>query len=426
MKIIWNEVKRKCNISDESFEELIQNPMSSLSQADKDFIISAYNNNKFSFVVEYVYNKTIKIIQSAVFSVGEDMVVSLTHRLGRKFISAFFDVFVLRLATEFGLVSKKEEVVMLEIIEALQKKHTGEEEGEYYTISKEKTKYFVVHMCEAVLLKDFSPFTESIKNTLESITSEEILPYQDSYNDIVESSCKNRNLLIRMIVAILNNPLPDQKKMKILCQNAKNLFPFIWDCVTINDKKFFSYSIKSSSENSVVRSVFNELSGQIKMIDFNTDLSVASKLLNNCQSALDSHYSVGNRREEVASLMRIEEISFYPNLFLRSVITPALVAYLDGICGVNAESKEVAERILSSINIEKWTYYFKTFFEKDDFVLINLATRDNCLKEWCNIIRKLNFNLDEFQGSVVYDLLVASKKQDFDLVKVLANKMFFE
>ena len=426
MKIIWNEARRKTNISDESFEEIVGSPMSSLSQEDKDFVIASFNNGKYGYVVEYVYNKSIRIIQDAVFSVGEDMVVSLTHWLDRKFVSTFFDVFVLRLATEFELVSKKEEIVILEIIENLQKKHDSDEQGTAFSFTKDLAKYYVSHLCDAVLLKDFSPFTESIKSTIDSLTSFEILPYEEAYNDIIESSPKKRNLLVRMIVSLLYSDGFEPKKQKILCQNAKNLFPFLWDCVSVNDKKFFAYSIKVSGEQSLIKSVFDAVAGQIKMQDFTSDLATTGKLLKSCQEVLSFHYSVGSRREEAAALLRLSEVGSYPNLFLRSVITPCLVTYLDGICGITQDSRDVSQKIMLSITSEKWNYYFKTFFEKDDFVLMNLATKNGCIKDWCNLVRKVGVDTNELPEGNVLDIITASKKLDYDLVKLIASKMCFD
>ena len=426
MQIIWNDAKRKCAISDASFEDIVSSEYNALSNEDKDFILSSYNNGKYGFVVEYVYNKSVKLIQDAVFSIGEDMVVSLTHWLDRRFVSNFFDIFVLRLATELGLLSKKEELVILDVSEALQKRYIAERENNFLSFDKDITKFYVVQLCGAVLLKDFSIFTESIKSTIDSLTSVEILPFQDSYSDILEGSFKKKNLLIRMMVDMMIGKNLGADKMKILCQNAKNLFPFIWDCATTNDKKFFAYSLKQSPPNSNIRAVFGALSNQIKMVDFNTDINVVSRLLKSCQEVMSYHFSVKNSSEEIAAINRLESVSVYPNLFLRSVVSPCLIVMLDGIGGKNKESSEVAIRILSSLNSDKWHYYFKNFFERDDFVIMNLATRDKAIKNWCALIKSLNLNFDDYADGPTRDILLASKKGDLALVKLVASKIFFD
>ena len=40
MKIIWNDARKKCNITDSSFEEIVENSNTSLTQDDKDFILA--------------------------------------------------------------------------------------------------------------------------------------------------------------------------------------------------------------------------------------------------------------------------------------------------------------------------------------------------------------------------------------------------
>ena len=426
MQIIWNDAKRKGSISDNSFEDIVSNQYVSLSKEDKEFVLSAYNNEKYGFVVEYVYNKSIKLIQDAVFSLGEDMVVSLTHWLDRRFVSNFFDIFVLRLATELGLLTRKEELIILEITESLQKRFLAEKNNNFITFDKEITKYYVVQLCGAVLLKDFSVFTESIKETIDKLSSVEILPFQDSYNDILCSSYKKKNMLVRMMVAMIANSDSDSEKTVAICKNAINLFPFIWDCSTINDKKFFAYSIKQSPQDSPIRGIFYALANHIKMIDFNTDISTVSLLLKSCQEVISYHFSIKNSTEEIAAINRLESVRTYPNLFLRSVITPCLVVMLDGICGSDKGSCEVAMRILSSLTAEKWHYYFKNFFESDDFVFMNIATRDKAVKNWCSIVRSLNLSFDDYPEGNVKDILFASKKGDTALVKLLAIKMFFD
>lgn len=424
MRIIWNDAKRKCNISDESFEEIVKNSFCALSSDDRDFILTSYNNGMYNYVVEYVYGKATKLLMEAVFSVGEEMVVSLTHYLDKTFVSKFFDIFVLRLSNEFGLISKKEKLSIIKIIEVLQRRQDNA--NDKHEIDKEMAKYIITTLYDAILLKDFTPFTTSILETITALTSEEIKPYEDTYTEIMSSSVEQKNLLVRIMFSLLSSNSLDPKAQKILSQNVKNVFPFIWDCVSLNDKKFFTYILRTNTDNKLLVKAFEDMTGQIRLTDLPSDLSEVSKLFKDCQDVLSFHYGISSHKEEVAPLMRIQDNPIRSNIMLRSIITPALVCYLGGNYGYLSESRSISEKILGSISSDKWLYYFKNFFEKDDFTLINLFQVDNCIKDFCNIIKKSGIVPDDIPSENVKDLIIASKKQDVDLVKLLASKIYFK
>lgn len=423
MKIIWNDAHKKCNITDSSFEDIVENSDTDLTQDDKDFIVTSFNAGMYNYVVEYVFNKTTKILQDAVFAVGEDIVLNITHWIDKSFISKFFDVFILRLATDFDLISRQEKLKILQTIELLQKRKDDNSANQ--EIDKERAKYLILNCFDAVLVKDYTPFISSIQETIEVLQTYNIEPYSDIYNDIIESTNKHKNLLIRIMFAMLKNNNADSKKFKVLCQNVKNLFPFLWDNASLNDKKFISFYLKTSPQDAPINKVFSEISTQIKLQDFNTDLNVVTKILKSCQDVLSSHYSVNNHKGEIAPLIQLSEVGHFPNLFLRSVITPCLITYLGNNNGYINESRMTSEQIMSSIPAEKWTYYFKNYFNKDDFVLINLITVEGCLKDWCSIVKKCGVDEEEIANENIRELIVASKHQDFEKIVEFANKIYY-
>ena len=423
MKIIWNDARKKCNITDSSFEDIVENSNTSLTQDDKDFILTSFNAGMYNYVVEYVFNKTIKVLQDVIFSIGEDLVINITHWIDKTFISKFFDIFILRLATDFDLITKQEKIKIMQTIELLQRRKDNMVSQE---IDKEKAKYLIINCFDSILLKDFEPFTTSIKDTIEALYTVDILPYSDIYNDIIESTNKHKNLLIRIMFSLLKNPTDkDSKRFKVLCQNVKNLFPFLWDNASLNDKKFISFYLKTSAPDSPINKVFNEISTQIKLQDFNTDIGTVTKILKSCQDVLSCHYSVNNHKGEIAPLIQLSEVDSFPNLFLRSVVTPCIVTYLGNNNGYLNESRLTAESILTTLPREKWTYYFKNYFAKDDFVLINLITVEGCLKDWCALVKKSGFDEEDIPNENVLELLLASKRQDFEKVVEYANKIYY-
>ena len=80
-----------------------------------------------------------------------------------RMIAKFFDVFILRLATDFDLISKQEKLKILQTIELLQKRRDKDSNNE--EIDKERAKYLILNCFDAVLVKDYNPFITSIKDT---------------------------------------------------------------------------------------------------------------------------------------------------------------------------------------------------------------------------------------------------------------------
>ncbi len=423
MRVVWEGAHKKCNITGSSFADIVENSDTTLTQDDKDFILTSYNAGMYNYVVEYVYNKAKKILGDAVFAIDEDIVINITHWIDKSFISKFFDVFILRLATDFELISRKEKLIILQTIEFLQKrKDSDTSTGE---IDKEFAKSLIINLFDAVLTKDFEPFMSSIGEVIETLYTCEIEPYSDAYNEIIQGSTKYKNLLIRIMSSMLKCNNVDGKRYKTLCQNVKNLFPFLWENATLNDKKFLAYFLKVSPEDSAICKLFEELESQIKLQDFNTDINVVTKILKSCQDIISCHYSINNHKGEIAPLIQLGEVDHFPNLFLRSVITPCLVTYLGNSNGYFNESREAAGKALEKITQEKWSFYFKNYFEKDDFVLSNLILVDCCHKDWCNIIKKAQIDYDDITNENVKELLIASKNQNFDKIKEFANKIYY-
>ena len=423
MKVFWLDAHKKCSITDSSFEDIVENSDTTLTQDDKDFIITSYNAGMYNYVVEYVFNKSIKIIQDVVFSMGEEIVLNITHWIDKSFISKFFDIFILRLATDFDLISRQEKLKILQTIELLQKRK--DDHVNNVELDKERAKYLILNLFDAVLTKDYQPFVTSFKETINVLYTENIEPFSDMYNEILESTNKHKNLIIRIMFSLLKDTSVDSKKYKILSQNVKNLFPFLWDNTSLNDKKFVAYYLKTSPQDSPINKLFSEISTQIKLQDFNTDINLVSKILKNCQDALSSHYSINNHKGEISALIGLNEVDHIPNLFLRSVITPTIVCYLGNNYGYLNESRQIAEKILLNMPCEKWTYYFKNYFVKDDFVLINLINVPICLKDWCTLVKKSGVVLEDITNENVKELLLSSKEQNFEKIKEYANKIYF-
>lgn len=425
MNIYWLDTKKKRNISDRTFEEIIEGENSLLTQEDKDFVLSSFNAGMYNYVVEYVYNKSVKILQDVVFSIGEDIVVNITHWIDRSYISNFFDIFVLRLACDFELISKEEKLKILQIMEVLQ--HRNDSDRSIAEIDKEKAKYFIVNLYDAILNKDFTPFLKSIVEALECVKKSVIMPYSDAYTQIMEANSRRKNLFIRIMFAMLKTQ--DAKKADrnmTIYQNAKNLFPFMWDAVGLNEKKFISYYLKTADENSQVKKIFSEISSQIKLNDFATDVTVVTKILKGCQEVLNSHFSVHNHKDEVAGMIKLCEVEFFPNYFLRSVLTPSLVTYLGNEYGYISESRALAEQIFDKITPEKWTFYFKNFFQSDDFVHMAILLNPTCLKDWCAVIKRADVDEKDIADETVRQLLVETKKQNIEEILTLVKSIYYK
>lgn len=429
MNIIWDDVRKKCNISDPSFIDMINNyaiSSNELSGEDKEFILTSYNAKMYNYVVEYVYNKAVKILQDTIFSMGEEVVVNVTHWIDRTVVSNFFDVFVLRLAHDLGLISKDDKILFLNIIEFLQhKKESFVVEVEDFI--KEKAKYFICSLFEAVLSKDYSVFVQNINDSIQTLLSVNILPDSEEYHNLINKFDLRKNVLIRLLISLVKSEsIVDKKELKILVQNIKNLFSTLWEKASLNEKKFFCYYLKSSSPDSELVKIFSELSDEIKLQEFSTDLTTITKILKNCQDILSYHYSVSSHKEETAPLIKLNEIEVYPKFFLRSVITPSVITYLGNNNGYIRESREIAGQILDKISTEKWKFYFKNFFESDDFVLINLFDVKDCLKDWCSLIKKSGVNEDDFQEKEIREIISASRQFDIEKVKILASNLYYK
>lgn len=428
MNITWDNDKKKTNISDLAFKDLISDPteLSSLNVDDKDFILTSFNAKMYNYVVEYVYNKSVKKLQDSIFRLGDELIVNLIHWIDRTFISNFFDIFVLRLACDINFISKEEKLVILQIIEYLQGKKDSFSDTE--DINKEKTKYFIVYLYESILKRDFDKVINRINQIIDALQTNQITVDDASYKEMLEVTNKHKNILLRLIFAMVKVEISkdNNKRLKTLSQNMSNLIVDLWERTSLNDKKFYSYYLKTLPTDSSVYKVLSVVLGKVKLIDFTTDINIVTDILKNCQSILSCHYSVNNQKDETEGLIRLHEIEVYPRYFLRSVITPCVVTYLGGNNGYIGTSREISSQILDEITTEKWLYYFKNFFYQDDFILTTLINVPVSLKDWCVIIKKSGVSEEDIEDADIKELIKYSKQQNFDEIKRLAEKIYYK
>lgn len=424
MSTLWSSGTRQEDV-DSNIENMIEK-CKYLEQEDKDFILASFNAGKYGYVLEYIFNKAMKVLEEVVFTIGEEVVVGICHWVDKNILIKFFDIFVLRLASQLELMTKEERVSLVYINEVLQnrKDNAGNTTVE---LAKTDVEKYIRACFDIVLLKDYSDFTESFNNLMKTLKEVEIQPFSEEYVNIINAPKHEINFLLRLMFVLLKSvKKEEEKKYTSLIVNVKNLFPLLWENIGLNDKKFFAYYIKVAQEDSVLTNVMEEISSQIKMQDFSMDVSVATKLLKTSQEIISAHFSISNHKGEASSLLSLQEHTQVPKLFLRNYITPCIITYLGNSFGYINESHMTAQQILEGVSDDKWQYYFNNFFEKDDFVLITLLIAERSLKDWCTLIKGLDIEEDEVENENVRVLLKATRKNDYEGIVDCAKRIFYD
>ena len=58
-------------------------------------------------------------------------------------------------------------------------------------------------------------------------------------------------------------------------------------------------------------------------------------------------------------------------------------------------------------------------------MLINLITVEGCLKDWCNLIKKAGIDDEDIANENIRELVIASRKFDYEKVVEYANKIYY-
>ena len=425
MSTLWSSGTRQEDV-DSSIEGMLEK-CKYLEQEDKDFILASFNAGKYGYVLEYIFNKSMKVLEDVVFTIGEEVVVGICHWVDKNILIKFFDIFVLRLASQLELMTKDERVKLVYINEVLQNRKETAGSDNAVELSKKDVEKYIKECFDIVLLKNYDDFTESFNGLITTLREEEILPFSDKYADIISAPKHEINFLLRLMFVLLNSvKKEDEKKNTSLVVNVKNLFPLLWENIGLNDKKFFAYYIKVAPEDSLLPTVMEEISSQIKMQDFSMDVAAATKLLKTSQEIISAHFSINNHKSEASSLLSLQEYTQVPKLFLRNYITPCVITYLGNSFGCINESHMIAAEILENISDDKWQYYFENFFEKDDFVLITLLIAERCLKDWCTLIKGLDIEEDDIENENIRVLIKATRKNDYEGIVDCAKRIFYD
>ncbi len=418
---IWDVcvVTGQCNKDD--IQTILQKCTVNIDDYDKDYIQTLYNAHMNRYLLEYVYKLTIYTIKESLINMGERLMKSLCYVIDKGAITGIPDVYLLGLATKLELLSKSEQLRIVELMELLQIHN-------YYnsasSVTSEQTDYYLRVCFDAVLFKDYSPFANSFKQLVDKLKNTNLVPLSVEYISIINATHHEKTIIARTLCDLLFNVEQEENNQAII-NNFKLLMPALWESINASDKLFFSYYFKRHPEETTAKKVFAEISTSvIKIPDFATDISVVKQLIENGQDAISCHYSINNRRNEISALSIIKEHIYLPAVFSRSIITPALIGYMGNSYGYLKESRHWADYILYNISNEKWIYYLKNYFMYDNNILLKLVSSKQCLEEWCNIVKKYVDEDLEVDNDTIENLLNLSRQRKYAEVYEICCKLY--
>ena len=421
---VWETGVQTDTCKDDSIEKILDKCNVNLTTKDKDYISTLYNANMNRYLLEYIYKLTINTLKKPLVDLGDRLIKGLCYVIDKGSLSGIPDIYIIALATKLELINKDEQLGLVELIELLQIQN-------YYNsatpVTREQTDYFIKFCFDAVLFKDFLPFDESFDGLVKELNSQCLVPLSEEYISIINATGHEKTVVARLLCALLFNFQGDSENFPII-NNYKLLMPALWESIGASDKVFFAYYFKTLPENSIQRQVFKEISSTntVKLPEFNTELNLVKHLIENGQDVISCHYSINNRRNETSALLNIKEHIYMPAIFSRSILTPAIIAYMGNEFGYIKDSRLISDYILQNISNEKWIYYLKNYFINDNNILIKLVLSKKCIEEWCNIVKNYIEPSIDIDVEDIKLLLEYSRQKKYQEVYMICCKLYYK
>ncbi len=391
-----------------------------ITDEDKEYIVLSYQSGFYRYCLEFVYKKVMEVLRKVLCSAGETVASKMAYVMEEGSLLGISDIFVLSLATRFGLIDKEDRVDLIKLTELLQAQNRKLQVGQ---LSKEQVSQYLLRSFNYIFYKDYTKFSESLIAVIDMLTKEKLIPLSEEYIKIVEASNNEKTVMMRLLFVLL---FEVKKNEEVFINNFKLLIPVLWENLSMSDKIYLSLYLKKSSNADYVQEVLEDISGHIKIPDFSTDVKLVKHIFINGQDATACHFSLNNTRSEVSALLNIRDNIYVPAMFSRNVISPAVLAYIGNMYGYLEEARNVAKGILDNISHDKWIYFFKHYF-KDAHILIKLFYSQKTASAWCELATEyIEENVEEdIADEQVRNIVALSRKGDIEEVRRACKTLYF-
>ncbi len=378
-------------------EEIVQFARPQLSTRDMTSIVRAFESESYEMVATFVWTKAAAVLKKQIATLGMDFVGEM---LGRTDLdedsdpaASIADHEAIGLAEDLGIISSTQ---------GLRLKHALELVGHFAKLEQQYAETEMMAREEALIL---------LKTCIASILSrpnfEAAVRFVDFRRALGERTLKAEDPDVLAIIAspyfftrtTLSVLLSLVKSAKGAIQehavgNLLVLLPMMWPHLREPEKWQIgqSYAEVNADGNRVASTGLKKCLLSVHGFDFVPETLRSNTFSEAATRVLTAHFAFNNFHNEEEPMSALVSLgTAIPRPAFAKCMEATLAVWLGNYWGNAWAAEGHATRLLDSLRVEQWEYYFNECFRRDRTVLDKLTSEHKPTKRWISLASKYQF-----------------------------------
>ena len=398
---------------------------SSLTERQKNQIISAFQVEAYDMAAEYAWKKAMSKLKETISTLGLKFIGEM---IGRNDIDEFSNIE--NELTDYTAIVLAEQLGVINSTAALKLKHSNELISHYFSknaseeldsitaiqIIKSSVQYILGESDISIAL-EFSNFRNRLL--------EETLNLRDSQVDQIINSPL---FYIRTVMSILLSSIKNDKGAKLdnALANLNLLIKPFWDKLGESDKWNLGTAYRDviAAGNTIASSGIKLALLKVSGFDYVPENLRSVTFIKAAKQLIDVHFEFNNFYNEPSAIRKLSNLgNTIPLPALIDCIDAYLVVYLGNSYGNSDIATPIAEEKLSEISNDRWEYFFSKVIQNDEIILSKLTIK-RCAIRFKHLISKYSF--DNFidlpkDNQQLYDSIL---KEDYNKVSSISLTLY--
>jgi hypothetical protein len=404
-----------------------------LSKKDQAQIISTFRNQHYEMVSSFVWTKAINTLRSHLSKMGISFIAEMLDRPdineSANLQQAISEYEAIQLAEQLGIINSTLSFRLKKAMETVAHFNSIELDngnGAIDEMTEEECKGIIRACVEGILgynkieaAIDFKNF----RNELEASNLPEDSPY---IIKIIQSPYFFHKTTIRILLSLIKST--NGAQLENTLGNANLLIPSLWVSLKEPEKWQIGrcYAELNTDGKTKAASGLKQALLKVKGFDFVPEDLRSTSFIKIANEILVAHYSRTNYYDEPAPVNTLYKMGSVIPMPAFSICATAIISVKIGnFFGISNAAQESANKVLKSITIDRWKYFFNECLTTNERILDKLST-PKPLEKWMELFNEPfldNLMLDA-KDRDVFNIIKYTKEKNHARVHRIASDLF--
>ncbi len=399
-----------------------------LNEIEQKAVIVNFNSHLYIIAAEIIWRRTIAILKDRLDFFGEEFIGDMLGYDKPVFADDLSEQEAIELNCDVGFIKQNAKMELLHHAEQI-KRYTSRQYQmiENINISKNQTTTLISD-CIQYVLSDMTECATLEFNNIRNRLKTELLSMESEMVKLLEQSQYfAKRTILRSLINMAKTDKEEEKQ--IVFHNISVIVPAIWNDLSEADKYSFgtTYADISNTDKKDYINVVKKVLYNVHGFDYVPENLKSNSFIATAKNLMNVHDGLNNfYNEPLAAKLLASMGTMIPDPAVFECINAVLVCVTGNSYGVSVKAQEYLQTILNGMTIPKWELYLKDL-PKNSTLLHQLAYVhgiNDSVPRWCNEIINRNLNQMVFSDKWINDFLWYSAKQDYDMVRKMAEKQY--